>query len=78
MENPGTDPEYPLPTITDAITRANKRKFVGNAAVTIRLLSDYEIGNDTLRIYHPDLIQNRYCTIVGWEPNSSAQGGVKI
>lgn len=75
----GVSPEYPFKTLSAAVKKMNMRRFIGNAQATIHLQSDYVPSSDTdpsiydtslsgpaqIIIYHPDMVQNRYVTIVG-------------
>ena len=75
--------DRPVKSINQAVALANRRKFIGTAQCYIRLLSDYTIGNtsgvpDAVSLYHPDLVQNKYMYLEGWDKDTDSMTRRKI
>ena len=56
--------ERPFKTLDAAVKKAKKRKFIGSSICYIRLLDDMMLDTDqTISIYHPDLVQTKQFVI---------------
>jgi len=63
--------DRPFKTLKAAVKKANKRKFIGSSVCYIRLLDDMTLDapaspDQTISIYHPDLVQTKQFVIQGW------------
>ena len=80
--NDGTTEAKALKSITQAVTLANKRKFIGNAQCTIKLVGDYTVSlnsdgtqlSNKIFFNHPDMVEDRYITLDG----SYSQNGTAL
>lgn len=71
--------ERPFKTLDAAVKKANKRKFIGSSVCYIRLLDDMTLDTDqTISIYHPDLVQTKQFVIQGWDSSTGKRRVRKI